>query len=354
MSSTSTHRISTPSRLHFTLIDMNGEIGRIDGGLGLSLQRPGVVFDFNPHERTVIRGGNTDDRRVVMSELQASSRLLHIEPAIEIAIRKMIPRHQGLGSGTQLRLALLAALNHRFNSGLSQSELSRISTRGGTSGVGINAFFQGGLLLDGGHSVNSQKKSFAPSHYSTGVRQPPLLLRYDFPATWGIVVFTPDNLSGLAGRQELEFMVANTPIPIDEVQAVSHVILMRLLPAILEMDLVAFGSSVNALQQTGWKRYHWSRPDVAPLHSVRSAFNDTHSIVGCGLSSTGATIFGFFDATEFSDGEVSDALNSALREHNAIPGRVLCTRADNTGMKISATEASHLQPRRAADRTPRS
>lgn len=32
--------IKTPSRLHFGLIDMNGEIGRIDGGIGLALESP--------------------------------------------------------------------------------------------------------------------------------------------------------------------------------------------------------------------------------------------------------------------------------------------------------------------------
>ena len=344
MSPPSTYRVTAPSRLHFTLIDMNGEIGRIDGSLGLSLRRPGLAFDFKAHEGPVIRGGNPGDRRVVSSELQASGRLLDLDPEIEILIREMIPRHMGLGSGTQLRLATLAALNHRFHLGLSQSELAAMSARGGTSGVGINAFIQGGLLLDGGHALNSQKRSFAPSRHAPGVRQPPLLLRYEFPSRWGIVLFIPDDLGGLSGQEELDFMVANTPIPMDEVRAVSHVILMRLLPAVLEMDLAAFASSVDALQETGWKRCHWRRPDVAPLQAVRSAFKAADGIAGCGLSSTGAAIFGFYDAAEFPDGEVRDALNRALRRHEALPGQVLCTRADNTGMTIGATAGREDEP----------
>jgi len=32
--------VTTPARLHFGLIDMNGELGRIDGGVGLSLISP--------------------------------------------------------------------------------------------------------------------------------------------------------------------------------------------------------------------------------------------------------------------------------------------------------------------------
>ena len=37
-----TLRIRTTSRLSFGLIDMNGEIGRIEGGLGLALENPCV------------------------------------------------------------------------------------------------------------------------------------------------------------------------------------------------------------------------------------------------------------------------------------------------------------------------
>ncbi len=32
--------VTTPSRLHFSLIDLNGEIWRIDGGFGVALQNP--------------------------------------------------------------------------------------------------------------------------------------------------------------------------------------------------------------------------------------------------------------------------------------------------------------------------
>jgi beta-ribofuranosylaminobenzene 5'-phosphate synthase len=35
-------KITTPCRLHITLIDMNGELGRVDGGAGLTLSSPNV------------------------------------------------------------------------------------------------------------------------------------------------------------------------------------------------------------------------------------------------------------------------------------------------------------------------
>ena len=315
---------------------MNGEIGRVDGSLGLSIQYPGVSFDFGPHDRTVVRGGVPDEQELVMAEVATGSAILEVEPDIEIEIRQMIPPHQGLGSGTQVRLAVLSALNQLYELNHSPSELGAISTRGGTSGIGTRAFRSGGLLLDGGHSAGSQKKAFAPSAFATEAGQPPLLLRADFPTTWGVVLFMPSRQRGLSGKDELDFMLANTPIPLGEVQSTCHIILMLLLPALRELDLETFGAGVSALQDVGWKRRHWIRPDTEPLQSVRSAFDAADGIRGCGLSSTGTTIFGFFDTTEFSDEEVAANLRRELSRQEAEPGRVVCTRADNSGMRLAS------------------
>lgn len=333
-----THQISTPSRLHFTLIDMNGEIGRIDGSLGLSIKDPGVSLEFGPHERTEVRGGTSAERAVVLAEIAAASEILDVEPSVQILIRQMIPPHQGLGSGTQIRLAVLTALNHQHGLDYSPSELGAMSTRGGTSGIGINAFRCGGMLLDGGHSVREQKNAFAPSRFATKAGQPPLLMRFDFPTTWGITLFIPSTHRGLSGQDELDFMLANTPIPLGEVQSTSHIILMRLLPALREHDLETFGSCVSALQDVGWKRRHWMRGDNKPLQSVRNAFDSTVGLHGCGLSSTGATVFGFYDATKMTDDLITSNLQTELNAREAIPGEVVCTRANNCGMSlVSAT-----------------
>ena len=336
MCSTLTHRISTPSRLHFTLIDMNGEIGRIDGSLGLATRYPGVSFEFGPHEETVVRGGSRAERELLLAEIAAAGEILDVKPGIEILIRQTIPPHQGLGSGTQTRLAVLSALSHRLGLDHSPREIAAMSTRGGTSGIGINAFRCGGILLDGGHSVGERKASFAPSRFATRAGQPPLLMRSDFPTTWGIALFVPSRHRGLSGRDELDFMLANTPVPLGEVQSTSHIILMRLLPALRERDLETFGSCVSALQDVGWKARHWARPDIEPLQSVRHAFDATAGMHGCGLSSTGATVFGFFDGTRVSDDELAAGLRRELSDRGAVPGRVVCTRADNSGMQLTS------------------
>ena len=116
---------------------------------------------------------------------------------------------------------------------------------------------------------------------------------------------------------------------------------MRLLPALRELDLETFGTCVRAIQDIGWKRRHWSRPDIEPLQSVKSAFDATAGVHGSGLSSTGATIFGFFDATRFSDDETAANLRSELSNRTNIPGQVVCTRANNLGTRLATATRTH-------------
>ena len=38
-------KIIAPCRIHLSLIDENGYTGRVDGGIGLMLDRPNVIFE---------------------------------------------------------------------------------------------------------------------------------------------------------------------------------------------------------------------------------------------------------------------------------------------------------------------
>ena len=38
------YKYEVPARLHITLCDMNGNLGRINGGLGFSINEPKLIF----------------------------------------------------------------------------------------------------------------------------------------------------------------------------------------------------------------------------------------------------------------------------------------------------------------------
>ena len=335
-------RIRTPARLHFTLIDMNGEIGRLDGSLGLTISDPGSEFELCHSSEPEITGAQAGITPRLERELRECAAALNVSPSVEVKVVRLIPEHQGLGSATQHHLALLSGLARLYGRSLSWPEIIKLSRRGGTSGIGTYAFLQGGLLVDGGHRRLTVKSDFLPSHFCPTIDAPPLILRQDFPSTWRVILFIPHSLQGLEGASEKRFMEKNTPLPRSEVASVCHLILMRLLPALCEQDIKTFGEAVDELQTVGWKRRHWEREDIKSLRQVKGLFSQA-GFYGCGLSSTGATLFGFApDLEQAEKGRLRLKelfLETQARDHPVPEGRLLITEANNTG---TAFETSPL------------
>ncbi|MGB9841866.1 MAG: kinase, partial [Candidatus Bathyarchaeales archaeon] len=52
--------VKTPARLHMGLIDLNGNLGRIFGGLGVGINYPNVIIEAQPAEALRVTGENTE------------------------------------------------------------------------------------------------------------------------------------------------------------------------------------------------------------------------------------------------------------------------------------------------------
>ena len=49
-------RVVSPSRLHLTLIDLNAELGRVDGGVGITLESPGMEIAAEENDDVEVFG----------------------------------------------------------------------------------------------------------------------------------------------------------------------------------------------------------------------------------------------------------------------------------------------------------
>ncbi|MDD1727811.1 MAG: chorismate pyruvate-lyase family protein, partial [Methanospirillum sp.] len=117
--------IRTPSRIHLGLIDMNGSLGRVDGGVGITLDRPGYVITAEPALETRVL---TDDEELKSRTLSIIANLVEqqgFDPDVAIRISEVIPPHSGLGSGTQLALAVASAMS--LISGRSPEDLATVT-----------------------------------------------------------------------------------------------------------------------------------------------------------------------------------------------------------------------------------
>ncbi|MGB9200368.1 beta-ribofuranosylaminobenzene 5'-phosphate synthase family protein, partial [Methanobacterium sp.] len=136
----------------------------------------------------------------------------------------------------------------------------------------------------------------------------------------------PDVERGVSGAKEIDAFQKYCPIPLQEVEKLSHIMLMKLMPSVLESDLDTFGEAVNKIQTIGFKRIEnkLQNPYIAQtMDNLRIA-----GAAGVGMSSFGPTIFAVTDTNEQ---DIVKAANDALKD---VGGEIISTSAQNNGAKL--------------------
>ena len=314
--------ITTPARLHFSLIDLNGALGRIDGGFGLAIEQPNFCITAERAAGIHVSGSVYRERAYhLLTRLQGA----YPFPGIALEFTVEIPMHSGFGSGTQLSLGIAQAVNLLYGLGLSVLDLARVVGRGGTSGIGVAAFDTGGFIVDGGHRYPEQKASFLPSSAVGDISPPPILLRYPFPA-WPLLIAMP-NCSRIYGDAELELFRTLCPQPASVAPQLSHILLLQILPAILEEDMRGFGEALNRIQTFGWKRVEINAQGEELRQTLD--FLQVNGALGAGVSSWGPAI-----CAVSQDIEALKRKTEAFLETLPRGGSCFVTHANNVGAQI--------------------
>jgi len=184
--------VNAYARLHMGFLDLNGSMGRRFGSLGL------------------------------------------VDQEVSIHVHREIPRHFGLGSGTQMALAIGQGINQLFDLNLSLTEIADITNRGNRSGIGIGTFASGGMVLDGGRGKQ------------TGI--PPIIAQHTFPEAWRVLLIFDHQHVGVHGEQERSAFASLEDADLQKTQQVYQQVLMHALPALREQNLEAFGQAIASLQ----------------------------------------------------------------------------------------------------------
>lgn len=306
--------VRTPSRIHLTLIDLEGSLGRVDGGIGIALEEPHILLEVEKTDKLEVEGRLKDK---ALSAARAFLSHYRINGGARIAVKEAYPEHIGLGSGTQLSLAVARALSEIYDIKADTRELAYIVGRGGTSGIGTAAFEKGGFIVDGGHSTED-KPYFLPSRASR-VKPAPVILRRDFP-DWQIALIFPNEETRISGKTEVNIFNEFCPLPANQVERLSRIILMQLLPALVEDNIGNFGRAINSIQEVGFKAVEVGLQSRAVMETLRAA---QKASFGAGLSSFGPVIYALVDDKK--------KLENALRDRVK---RIIFTKASNKGADV--------------------
>jgi beta-RFAP synthase len=331
-------RIRTPSRLHFGLLSIPFEDAggwtnqeghatlprRHFGGVGLMIERPGIELTLEA-AKVWSADGSLAERALAFSQRYCAA--VGIGEPFHLSIASAAPEHAGLGTGTQLGLAVARAIAEWTQQPDRDAiTLARHVGRGKRSALGVHGFDRGGFLVEAGKTAEG---TIAP-----------LIGRWDFPPEWGVLLIVPRGLQGTHGPRELDAFAELARRKSDDraTEILSRIVLLGLIPALLERDLTTFGEALYDYNRRVGELFQPAQGDLyadprgaAIVKAVRE-----FGIHGVGQSSWGPAIFVI--AHKDQAGGLCDWL---ARKQQIKPEEIILTRACNRGAECQVLSTEY-------------
>lgn len=317
--------VQVPSRLHLTLIGMNSGGYRINGGVGFAISAPEIrlkvtaarkmeVLDarrhpWDEHERGRLR---------TFLEVVQENAELHNSAVVEILDSPS--SHHGFGTGTGMRLGAIEGLLEINERELPREAIIALSNRGGTSGIGINTYFDGGIVVDIGHSGVTEQ---LPSGTLEGCRSAPLRMASGLMPEWKIGVCIPNELQALTREQERDFFLETCPIKDAQVYETLYHSVYGIFGSAMEARFSDFCLAVNKIQKSAWKTAERSLYGTKLTEIEDALYKCGAKAVG--MSSLGPSLF-------FLGDDLEDIVSLARIHLQRC--QVFSTSANNVGRKI--------------------
>lgn len=337
-------RVTTGSRLHFGLFSLPGpsspsSMDRQCGGVGMMVEQPGVAVRVEPAQRWSATGACAERAGHVLEKLSAGPGEPAASQAFAVHVESCPPEHVGLGTGTQLSLAIALAIDagRKLVGGQEKIvpdaasaptavgdaskwiSLARRLGRGERSALGIHGFLHGGFLVEGGKGASATVS--------------PLVARAEFPDVWRVVLIVPAGGAGCHGQRERQAFagLAQLQTTANQRDVLCRLTLLGLLPALHETDLPAFGEALFEFNRRVGEMFRpaqggiYSQPATEELVQLLRG----QGVHGVGQSSWGPAVFAVAEADR------AEHLARLVRERFALrENEVIVTRGHNRGARI--------------------
>jgi beta-ribofuranosylaminobenzene 5'-phosphate synthase len=266
--------VKTPARLHLGLIDMNGDLGRLFGGLGVGIDRPNVVVEVKDSEQYLVEGRDFDLANSIVKRFLST---FGMDAKVAVKVVESIP----------------------------------------------TIFQRGGFVVDGG---KSQKTNCFP----------PLIYRQPFPSQWRFVVAVPKSKEGLSNSQENHAFQELSAMSANEVGQICRLVMLRLLPALAEQDIESFGDAMTRIQVLTGKHFAQAQGGIYSSGEAADCieFMKRMGAYGVGQSSWGPALYAVVGGDQAKS--MQRKVEAYLR--GSVGGYAFVARANNHGATIRVSE----------------
>ncbi len=305
--------------LHLGFTNLCDDIGRWCGSIGVAIDRPRTIVTVAERDEAGVDGDESEQVRACVRRFADH---YGVDPRVSITVRERIPQHAGLGSGTQLALAIGLGLARVCGVDASVWDIAMAMGRCRRSAIGTAAFQAGGLVIDAGRRKDDRGDRGLPT----------VVWRRDFPADWRFVMVVPTALHGLSGPGEER--VFDTLAPSVRVsEEVCRVTLLRLMPSLIEQDIDEFGRALTAIDRKTGEYFaalqggtYGASETAETIAAVLQA-----GVRGAGQSSWGPAVYGLTHEDEVQ--QVQQRVRALLAEKE-IEASVFVSHGRNTEARV--------------------
>jgi len=311
--------VSAPSRLHFGMFSFGHAQVRQFGGVGVMIDAPRLELEISAAERLETAGESQDRVREFAERAARAADWMAPDIPCRIEVKSAPPAHAGLGSGTQLGMAVAMGLNAYFGGPWRTAEdFARAVGRGRRSAIGLHGAMGGGLLIEAGKLADDEIS--------------PLISRVVLPAEWRFVLFWPSKACGLSGEAELQAFQRLPATKLAATEALCREAILELAPAAIQGDFDRFSESLYRFGRTAGECFAaeqggpYANPEIARLVAdLRAA-----GICGAGQSSWGPMVF----ALVRNEGEAQSAAERfAISDAQGKPQSLIAS-GDSRGIQV--------------------
>lgn len=313
--------VRSPARLHLGFVDLGGALGRKFISAGVTIDGFSTELTIKAAKKFEAQGECSERALNFARELFEK---WNLDGGCHITVRSSIPEHSGLGSGTQLALCVGAGVANLFDYEIDAVGTAQELGRGARSGIGVAAFEQGGMIIDGGRGSKT--------------RVPPTIVRHPFPEAWRILIIQDESDLGLHGAPEADAFSTLPRFSDACAGFLSRQVLARMLPGLIENNIQEFGMGVREIQQRVGDYFAPAQGGRYTSAAVAEVIEYLiqQEIPGVGQSSWGPTGFAFFDSDTAAHSMMRECQNQ-FSHSSQLSFKVV--QGNNVGSVVTISEA---------------
>ncbi len=290
-------RICTGSRLHFGLLDTV----RPFGGIGVMLNTPATEVVVSTADRFCC-SDNYQDRIGPIAERIRQLNGAATLPSCCVEVLRTAPTHCGLGSGTQLALAVTESLCLYQALTVDQSTIANaLASRGQRSVVGTHGYWQGGMIYEAGdgEAGDGEADEKAVGENLNAVQEGVYL-----PEEWRVAVLRPlDHVFAVSGEQERDKFSRLQPASEKVGHELRRLVIEEIMPAAKRGHFNAFANGTRIYNELSGRLFASVQGGSYNGEAVTRVIEwlSDQGVLGHGQSSWGPGVFAWFESQKAAE-----------------------------------------------------